>query len=58
MKRRLLAVFSALILFVVSSVPVFAAGDLPRLVDDADLLSDSKEAALQNKLDEISERQA
>lgn len=57
MKKRLLTVFFALFLFIVLSVPVFAAGDLPRLVDDAGLLSDSEEAALQNKLDEISERQ-
>lgn len=57
MKKRLLAVFFALLLFIISAVPVLAAGDLPRLVDDADLLSDSEEAALQNKLDEISERQ-
>lgn len=57
MKKRLLAVFFALFLFVVSAVPVFAAGDLPRLVDDDGLLSDSEAAALQDKLDEISERQ-
>ncbi len=57
MKKRLSAVFFALFLFIASAVPVSAAGDLPRLVDDADLLSDSEEAALQNQLDEISERQ-
>lgn len=57
MKKRLFAVLFALILMIVPAAPAFAEGDLPRLVDDADLLSDSEEAALQDQLDEISERQ-
>ena len=57
MKKRLFAVFFALFLLIVSEVPVFASGSLPRLVDDADLLSDEEEVNLQDKLDEISERQ-
>lgn len=40
----------------VSVSPVFAAGELPRLVDYADVLSDSEEKKLLDKLDEISER--
>ena len=44
-------------LSVVSVLPASAAGDLPRLVDMADLLSDSEESDLSDMLDEISERQ-
>ncbi len=40
-----------------SAVTVDAAGDLMRIADWADLLSDSEEAELSDKLDEISERQ-
>lgn len=50
----LLAVFA---IFTISVFPVSAAGDLPRLVDMADLLSDSEEADLSGLLNEISERQ-
>lgn len=39
------------------SVTAQAAGDLARLVDWADLLSDDEEAELSDRLDEISERQ-
>ena len=42
---------------VVSVFPVSAAGGLPRLVDGADLLSDSEESDLSDLLDGISERQ-
>lgn len=57
MKKKLAAIFCVLFLSVISAFPVSAAGDLPRLTDDADLLSDSEEADLLRKLDEISERQ-
>lgn len=56
-KKNLLPVFFALLLSVIAVLPVWAAGSLPRLVDDADLLSDSEEAELLGKLNEISERQ-
>lgn len=56
-KKNLLPVFFAVLLSVIAVLPVSAAGDLPRLVDDADLLSDSEEVELIGKLDEISERQ-
>lgn len=55
--KKLFSLFLALLLSVISVFPAFAAGELPRLVDDADLLSDSEETQLRNKLDEISERQ-
>lgn len=60
--RKLMTMLFALFLFVfgifgISPVTVSAAGDLPRLVDMADLLSDSEEAALVEMLDEVSERQ-
>ena len=46
-----------LLICVAMSFPVLAAGDLPRLVDDADLLTNSEESELLGLLDEISERQ-
>lgn len=46
-----------LILCLLMTVCVTAAGNVPRLVDDADILSDSEESTLLAKLDEISERQ-
>lgn len=54
------AVFCILMLLTIAAVPVFsaaAADKLSRLVDKADLLSDSEEADLLNMLDEISNRQ-
>lgn len=61
-KRRLavtvLAWLSAI--FTVSAIPLFSvseAGNLPRLVDMADLIPDSEESELSDILDEISERQ-
>ena len=48
------AVFSASVYF---ALPVCAEDHLPRLVDMADLLSDSEVFNLSNMLDEISERQ-
>lgn len=40
-----------------TSEQILEERDLPRLVDDADLLSESEEGELQDELDEISERQ-
>lgn len=56
MNKKIFSVFFALLLSVIPVFPTLAAGDLPRLVDAADLLSDSEEAALLDTLDEISER--
>lgn len=59
--KRLAGMLAALLLAVVvpviSALPVAAADDLPRLSDMADLLSDSEESELSGLLDEISERQ-
>ena len=57
MKKRVFQIFFALILTVIPAFPVFAADGMPRLTDEADLLSDSEETALLSELDEISERQ-
>ncbi len=71
MKKSLYAVMLALFLCVISVTSVFAAdeadgtdkiagieiGEMPRLVDDADVLTNDEEEELLNKLDEISERQ-
>ena len=56
-KKSVLTVLLALLLCMVVVIPTFAASDLPRLVDNADLLTDSEESALLSKLNEISERQ-
>ncbi len=53
----LFAVYTVLSLSAVSVISVSAQGDLPRLVDEADLLTDSEESELSDLLDEISERQ-
>ncbi len=57
MKERLVTIFFALLLAVNLTLPVFAADDIPRLVDEADLLTDDEETSLLGQLDEISERQ-
>lgn len=57
MKKRIFKVLFVMILFFLPASPAFAAEDVPRLVDGADLLSDSEETVLRDMLDEISERQ-
>lgn len=57
MKKRILTGLFALLLCITAAIPAFAAGDLPRLVDNADLLTDREERTLLAKLDEISRRQ-
>ncbi|MGN0623979.1 MAG: TPM domain-containing protein [Oscillospiraceae bacterium] len=64
MKKRLFSLLAAAAVAVSSfALGVSAAGELPderllpRVVDDADLLTDSEETALLEKVDEISERQ-
>lgn len=56
---RLLTLFMAItfVVLVTPSVAAEAAGNMARIVDQAGLLSDSEEAELSDKLDEISERQ-
>lgn len=58
LNQRIRTVFFVFVFFSVcflSGIPSSAA-DLPRLVDQADLLTDSEESALSDRLDEISER--
>lgn len=55
--KNIVVLFLILLLCMAPMDFVSAAGDLPRLVDWADLLSDDEETELLNKLDEISERQ-
>ena len=57
MKKKCLSILCLLLLFVSVALPVHAVGSSPRLVDNADYLTDSEEATLLNKLDEISARQ-
>lgn len=62
LNKRVISAFLALLLTIftgsaVFALPVFAAENPPRLVDEADLLSDSEESELSGMLDEISERQ-
>lgn len=57
MKKRILSLFGILLLAMCLIQPAFASDGIARLVDEADLLTDSEEAALSAKLDEISLRQ-
>lgn len=53
--KKIIAVLSALTLCIILSISVFAA-DQPRLIDEADLLTNSEENALLVKLDHISQK--
>lgn len=55
--KKLYFILLALLLTVFPTCFAFAADVAPRLVDQADLLSDDEERELLSKLDEISERQ-
>lgn len=55
--KKFITVLSLLCTILITSLPAFAAGDLPRLVDGADILDASEEIALLDMLNEISERQ-
>lgn len=57
MKKRIFSLFFALLLLVTAAIPAFAAAEVPRLVDDAGLLSSREERDLLSRLDEISFRQ-
>lgn len=57
MKKRILSLLGILFLAMCLIQPAFASDGIARLVDEADLLTDSEEAALSAKLDEISLRQ-
>ncbi|MGN0379657.1 MAG: TPM domain-containing protein [Butyrivibrio sp.] len=57
MKKNVLTMLFALLLCLMVIFPAFAASDMPRLVDNADLLTDSEESTLLSRLDEISLRQ-
>lgn len=56
-KKNLFGILLALILCVALAAPVLATSDMPRLVDNAGLLSASEQSELLAKLDEISQRQ-
>ena len=57
MKKQPFGALLALLLCMTMAVPAFAASDMPRLADNAGLLSASEQNELLDKLDEISERQ-
>ena len=57
MRKQLFCVLLALLLCVTMAAPAFASSNMPRLVDNAGLLTDSEQSELFDKLDEISERQ-
>lgn len=56
MKTKIFGILYALLLLLTPVFSVSAAGDMPRLVDGSDLLSDREENALLDKLDGISEK--
>ena len=53
MKKRLFGILFAVLLCLSLSVPAFAQGNMPLLVDNADLLTDSEESALLSKLAKV-----
>lgn len=57
MKKKLCTILFALLLSVLMVLPVFAKSDMPRLVDEAGLLTDEEGKELLDQLNEISERQ-
>ncbi|MGN1133260.1 MAG: TPM domain-containing protein [Oscillospiraceae bacterium] len=59
MKNRIFALLSVLVISITFCLPTFATSNThpPRLVDNADLLSETEESDLLSKLDEISVRQ-
>lgn len=57
MKRKLLSVLFAVVICFSVAIPVCAEESLSRLVDNADLLTDSEETSLLSQLDNISEKQ-
>lgn len=57
MKKKIIAFLFVLLLSVTAAVPTFALDDSARLVDEANLLTDSEAQEVASKLDEISERQ-
>ena len=57
MKRKLLSVLFAVVICFSAAIPVCAEESLSRLVDNADLLTDSEETSLLSQLDNISEKQ-
>lgn len=55
--KKIVSIMIVVLLCMTFSLPVLAESDLPRLIDEADLLSDEEEKRLLQKLDTISERQ-
>lgn len=55
--KKICIMLLAVLLCISIVTPVFAAEAMPRLVDQADLLSDSEEATIMQKLDSISLKQ-
>ena len=53
MKKGFCGVFLTLFLYIALVTPVFAKPGLPRLIDEAELLSAGEEAALLSQLDEV-----
>jgi len=56
MTKKFLSVIFVLFVYLSVSVTAFAEGDMPRLYDSADLLTDSEESSLQSRIDEVSEK--
>lgn len=55
MTKKIIAILFALMLGVLSVVPAFAQSDMPRLIDDSDVLSADEETELLSRLDSVSE---
>ena len=54
MKKRVIALFTVILMCTLCAVTVFAANSLPRLIDEADLFTSTDEESLSAKLDSVS----
>lgn len=57
MKKRFLTFIVALMIMLLGAFPTWAAGDLPNIVDEADILTQEQEAELNSLFKEASEKQ-
>lgn len=57
MKKTIIVILFAVLLCISLSVPAFAQGNIPLLVDNAELLTDSEERVLLSNLENISSNQ-
>lgn len=56
MSKKIISILFVLLLFIATFLPSFALSEEPRLIDEADILTNGEESSLLSKLDKISEK--